>query len=77
MTLVFVNLNVRHGNAGTFIIPRAIRLSGNYQVRNLVADDPHRQPWGAPRSAEDLYDDGILVVFTLPNEVQYLKLEPA
>lgn len=77
VTLVFVNLNVRYGNTGNFAIPRTIRLSGNYQVRNLVADDPHRQLWGAPRSNGNIYENGILVVFTLPNEVQYLKLEPA
>ncbi|QWV93792.1 hypothetical protein KP004_00945 [Geomonas oryzisoli] len=74
VTLVFVNLDTSHGNAGTFRLPGAIRLSGEYQARNLVADDPNRTLWPAARNAQDIYDNGIYVVFTLPNEVQYLKL---
>lgn len=74
VTLVFVNLNVAGGNAGTFALPESIRLSGEYQARNLVADDPERGVWPGPRSARDIYDHGIFVSFSYPNEVQYLKL---
>ncbi|WP_224961701.1 hypothetical protein [Geomonas subterranea] len=76
VTLVFVNLSVSNGNAGTFRLPDSIRLSGLYQVRNLVADDADRRLWPAPRDAREIYQEGVFVVFTLPNEVQYLKLVP-
>ena len=74
-TLVFVNLSLWQAHSATFAIPRAVRLAGDYQVRNLAAGDPQRGLWPAPRSASDIYDNGIYVRFSYPNEVQYLRLE--
>ena len=74
LVLTFVNLNAAGGAAATFAVPPSIRLSGNYQAVNMVADDPGATLWPAQRSAQDIYANGIYVSFALPNEVQYLRL---
>lgn len=75
MLLVFVNLNPWGTEGGNFAIPRSIRLSGNYQARNLVADNPATPLWNAARSANDIYDQGVYVQFHYPNEVQFIRLQ--
>jgi len=72
--LVFVNLDTTRTHEACFEIPRYIRLSGDYQICNLVADDPAAKLWSDYRSAEDIYTNGIYVRFWYPNETQYLKL---
>ena len=74
VVLVFVNLSPSEPMAGVFAIPRSVRLTGSYQVQNLVASDPNTRLWPNARAAEDLYANGIYVRFSYPNEVQYLKL---
>jgi hypothetical protein len=77
VTLVFVNLSIDRTFSATFAIPRSIRLVGNYQVRNLVSDHPEKTLWPQRRSAGEIYENGVYVSFSYPNEVQYLRLEPA
>jgi hypothetical protein len=74
VVLVFVNLNVRGTESGWFAIPRSIRLHGQYQVFNLVADNPSAGLWDRPRTAEDIYQQGVFVKFYYPNETQFLEL---
>jgi hypothetical protein len=74
VVLVFVNLSSTDGDASTFRIPDVIRLAGEYQAVNLVADDPGAHLWPASRTAQDIYTNGVFVQFSLPNEVQYLRL---
>lgn len=74
LVIAVVNLNAYSGAVGTFAIPTAVRLSGNYQAVNRTADDPNAFVWPAQRSAQDLYANGVYVQFSLPNEVQYLQL---
>ena len=75
--LVFVNLRDHGISPETFAVPRAVPLDGNarYQVRNMVADNPNASLWPEPRTAEDIFGNGIYVEFHYPNEVQYLRLE--
>jgi len=77
VVLAFVNLSTSSATAGKFGVPRSIRLAGNYNVTNLVADDPTASLWTSARSAEDLHENGIFVQFSYPNEVQYLRLTEA
>ena len=72
--LVFVNLSTTASRAAIFDIPQDVRLHGRYQVRNLVSDNPETVLWPAARSASDIHEQGIEVLFSYPNEVQYLKL---
>lgn len=76
--LVFVNLRERGVAPDVFEIPAALPLDRRpgvrYQVFNLVADDPDQPLWPQPRSADEIYRDGVFVRFNLPNEVQYLQL---
>ncbi len=74
VVLVFVNLHPSGGDAATFVVPDIIRLSGNYQAVNLVGDDPGAHLWPSPRSASDIYRNDVYVQFSLPNEVQFLRL---
>lgn len=76
LVIAAVNLSAISGAAGTFATPTSVRLSGNYQAVNRVADDPNAFVWPAARSANDLYSAGVFVQFSLPNEVQYLQLLP-
>lgn len=77
VTLVFVNLSTYQAHRAVFAIPRSIRLAGNYQVRNLLANDPEATLWPLRRNASDIYNNGIYISFNYPNEAQYLRLEPA
>ncbi len=74
VVLACVNLNAAEGGAATFRLPDGLRLEGQYQAVNLVAADPHGPLWPAARSAADLRAHGVYVQFSLPNEVQYLRL---
>lgn len=74
IVLVFVNLNAADGVAATFSLPPTLRLSGDYQAVNLVADDADAPLWPHARSADDLRAAGVFVSFSMPNEVQYLRL---
>lgn len=74
VVLVFVNLSASGGKAATFAIPERLRLDGTYQAVNLVADDPSAHLWPAARDAGDIRTNGVYVQFSLPNEVQYLRL---
>ncbi|HTJ53785.1 MAG TPA: alpha-amylase family glycosyl hydrolase [Nitrosospira sp.] len=78
--LVFINLRDRQASPETFFVPRNIPLkSGSgirYQARNLVADDPSANVWPEARTTEDIFTNGIYVQLSLPNEVQYLRLDP-
>lgn len=77
--LVFVNLRDQQVGSEIFSVPRNVPLNADpgvrYQVRNLVADDPSAGLWPTPRTAGDIFENGILVQFSLPNEVQYLRLD--
>jgi len=77
VVLAFVNLDTANSSTAVFAIPRSIRLSGNYNVVNLVADAPNAPLWGASRSAEQIYSEGVYVHLAYPNEVQYLRLVSA
>lgn len=76
IVLAFVNL--RSSGTGVwrnYRIPTAIPLgSGKYQCYNLLADDPDRPLWDAPKTAYNLRTFGISVAFNYPNEAQYLQL---
>ncbi|HET9956256.1 MAG TPA: alpha-amylase family glycosyl hydrolase [Polyangiaceae bacterium] len=74
VVLVFVNLSTTQPGGAVFAIPRSVRLTGNYQARNLAAIDPDRDLWPVARSAEDIYRFGVYVAFSYPNEVQILRL---
>jgi hypothetical protein len=74
VVLVFVNLSTTAAHAATFGVPAVLGLEGRYQVRNLVSDDPEAMLWPAARSAAEIHQAGIEVLFSYPNEVQYLKL---
>jgi hypothetical protein len=76
VVLVFVNLSSSSGDAATFVVPTQLRLSGDYQAINLVADDPNATVWPTPRTADEIHAFGVYVRFSLPNEVQYLRLIP-
>jgi Alpha amylase, catalytic domain len=76
VVLVFVNLSPVSTPAAVFAMPRSIRLVGDYQAYNMVAQNPSAPLWPAHRSAEDLYASGVYVSFSYPNEVQYLRLTP-
>jgi hypothetical protein len=77
--LVFVNLRDQQVGPETFAVPREVLLdvnnSARYQIRNLVADDPSVTLWPSPRTVEDIFSNGIQVQFSVPNEIQYLRLE--
>lgn len=79
VVLVFVNLRDQPVGPETFAVPRSVPLDSHsdarYQVRNLVADNPAAPLWPEPRSAEDIFTNGVFVKFAFPNEVQYLRLE--
>jgi hypothetical protein len=76
VVLVFVNLRDSGIDPETYAIPGNVPLQdgANYQVVNLVADDPNQTLWPNPRSGADIRRDGVFVRFNLPNEVQYLRL---
>ena len=77
VVLVFVNLSPSATFEATFAIPRSIRLVGRYQASNLAADDPTATLWPSPLGADELYERGVYVRFSFPNEVQYLRLAAA
>ncbi len=74
LVIAFVNLDSASAAAATFRIPVVVRLAGDYQAVNLVANDPLAHLWPTPRRAEDIYTEGMHVRFSLPNEVQYVRL---
>lgn len=76
VVLVFVNLSTTQARGALFDIPLDVRLEGRYQARNLVADEPQATLWPAARSAADIHELGVAVLFSFPNEVQYLELVP-
>lgn len=77
--LVFVNLRDINVGSEIYTIPRAVPLDASpgvkYQAYNLLADTPDQPLWPQPRSATDIYQDGVYVKFSLPNEIQYLLLK--
>jgi len=75
--LVFVNLRDVVVDPETYAIPAALPLQAgaNYQVVNLVADDPNQTLWPNPRRGADIQREGVHVKFNFPNEVQYLLLK--
>ncbi len=77
VVLVFVNLRDNGIDPETYAIPGNVPLQdgANYQVVNLVADDPNQTLWPNPRSGADIRRDGVFVRFNFPNEVQYLRLK--
>ncbi|MBK8908245.1 MAG: hypothetical protein IPM60_10150 [Rhodospirillales bacterium] len=78
VVLVFVNLRDAVIPPETFAIPGAVPLDAGsgvrYQAFNLLADDPDAPLWPTPRSAADIYANGIFVGFNFANESQYLQL---
>jgi hypothetical protein len=74
-----VNLRDQQVEPETFAVPSNVPLDINlgvrYQVRNLVADDSSTALWPEPRTANDIFANGVDVNFSSPNEVQYLRLE--
>jgi hypothetical protein len=77
IVIAVVNLSVMSGMSANFAFPRHLRLAGEYGARNLVANDPNASLWHAPRTAEDIYANGIFVLLAFANEVQYLRLTRA
>jgi hypothetical protein len=75
VVLVFVNLSTANTGNATFGVPKTIRLCGHYMARNLMADNPAAPVWADPITATDIYENGIYVSFSYPNEVQYIQLE--
>jgi hypothetical protein len=79
VVLAFVNLRDYLIAPDVFAVPDALPLDRNsgvrYQAYNLLADDPGTPVWPEPRTAEDIYEKGIYVKFSLPNEAQYLRLQ--
>ena len=77
IVLVFVNLRDGVVDPETFSIPGTVPLQSgaNYQVVNLVADDPNQTLWPTARRGADIQRDGVYVKFNFPNEVQYLLLK--
>jgi hypothetical protein len=79
--VIFVFINLRNNEIApdTFTVPQSVPLvstpSAKYQVRNLVGEDSTAPLWSDPRSAEDIFRNGVYVEFHYPNEVQYLRLE--
>ncbi len=49
--------------------------AGRYQLRDLLADDPHRHVWSAPLTGQELLDRGLFVRMK-PYELQVLELTP-
>jgi hypothetical protein len=77
VVLVFVNLRDAVVAPETFAIPPAVPLQADaeYQVVNLVADDPNQTLWPEARRGAAIHREGVHVRFHLPNEVQYLLLK--
>ncbi|MFA5352854.1 MAG: hypothetical protein WC291_01360 [Thermodesulfovibrionales bacterium] len=79
LLLVFVNLRDQPLGPEIFGIPGAVPLDKSpgvtYQAYNLVADDPNAPLWPQPRTAADIYQNGVYVKFNFPNETQYLRLK--
>jgi glycosidase len=78
VVLVFVNLRDHVVGPEAYSIPEQVpldRSSGvRYQAFNLVGDDPNAALWPSPRTADEIYGDGVYVGFSVPNETQYLVL---
>lgn len=79
IVLVFVNLRDYITGPETYTIPDAVPLDKNspvtYQAYNLIADDPNAPLWPQPRTAADIYQNGVYVKFNFPNDIQYIKLK--
>jgi hypothetical protein len=80
VVLVFVNLRDHRIGSEVFSVPTAVPLNTatgvRYQAFNLLADNPDQPLWPQPRTAADIYANGIYVGFSFPNESQYLQLRP-
>ena len=80
IVFVFVNLRDQVVGPEIYAIPRAVPLDSNtgvkYQAFNLVADNPNLPLWPQPRTAADIYQNGVYIKFNFPNETQYIKLKP-
>jgi hypothetical protein len=78
IVLVFVNLRDHVVGPEAYSIPDQVpldRSSGvRYQAFNLVGDDPNAALWPSPRTADEIYGDGVYVGFSVANETQYLVL---
>jgi hypothetical protein len=81
VVLAFVNLRDQGVSPDVFAVPGAVPLDGSpgvrYQAFNLVADNPNAPLWPQPRTAADIYANGVYVAFGFPNEIQYLSLRKA
>ena len=75
--LVFINLRDKLINPDAFNIPQEIGLKpgAEYQIYNIISDTPDKPLWESPRTASDIYKNGINVIFHYPNEIQYLSLK--
>ncbi|HBA83217.1 MAG TPA: hypothetical protein DCZ95_03895 [Verrucomicrobia bacterium] len=81
IVLAFVNLDTDGSPSDLYAIPADLPLVDStadvtmyYQAYNLVSATPDDPVWPAPRTAEDIRANGVGVVFSMPNEVQYLSL---
>jgi glycosidase len=78
VVLAFVNLRDQGVSPDVFAVPGGVPLDGSpgvrYQAFNLVADNPNSPLWPQPRTAADIYANGVYVAFGFPNETQYLRL---
>jgi hypothetical protein len=76
VVLLFTNLSQTIPAPATFAIPDALPLStdARYQVVNLLADDPEQPLWPAAKTGAQIRQEGVTVIFTLPNESQWLLL---
>ncbi|MBP7830198.1 MAG: hypothetical protein KA248_09805 [Kiritimatiellae bacterium] len=87
--LVFVRLAA--DSAETYAFPAEIELeeawtttidgtnylsTPYYQAYNLVSTNVYEEQWPSPRTAADIYANGVGVVFTYENEAQYIHLDP-
>lgn len=78
IVLVFVNLRDYVIGSEIYGIPQSVPLDTSpgtqYQAYNLVADTSAAALWPAPRTAADIYQNGVFVKFNYPNETQYIEL---
>jgi hypothetical protein len=84
IVLAFVNLDTAGHPDDLFAVPPEVPLLDStpeatiyYQAYNVVSATPTNPVWPAPRTTEDIRANGVGVLFSMANEVQYLALRIA
>ncbi len=83
IVLAFVNLT-NSAPSDLYAVPPEVPLIDStpettiyYQAYNLVSDTPTNGVWPEPKTTEDIRANGVGVIFSMANEVQYLALRIA